>query len=155
MTEVSIASVLEFTAVQGPRARLGLHAPHEVMNPNPELGIRICAKGSCPWAVMVSIPSLPSCSALQRSCQKYEEGERALQEARWIESEHQEGLRAIQRQMEQLRHHQELLHQANAPSPSILSLWPVCQGSEPLSTASLSPWDGAGSAKHGSAEEAA
>ncbi|XP_048148379.1 fas-binding factor 1 [Corvus hawaiiensis] len=47
----------------------------------------------------------------ERSCQKYEEGEQALWEARWIESEHQEGLRAIQRQMEQLRHHQELLHQ--------------------------------------------
>lgn len=82
-------------------------------------------------------------------------GSKSCKEACWIESKHQERLRAIQREMEQLRQHQELLHQANDLSPSILSLRPVCQGPEPLPTASVSPGDGAGSSKHGSAEEGA
>lgn len=79
MTELGIASVLQFTAVEGLGARLGFPASHQVMNLYTELRTRICAKGSCPQAVMVSVPFLPSCSVLQCSCQKYVEGEQVLQ----------------------------------------------------------------------------
>ncbi|XP_044309897.1 fas-binding factor 1 isoform X2 [Varanus komodoensis] len=45
------------------------------------------------------------------SSQKYEEGERALLEARKVESEHQARLHAVQQQMERLKQHEEQLHQ--------------------------------------------
>ncbi|XP_060127819.1 fas-binding factor 1 isoform X2 [Zootoca vivipara] len=45
------------------------------------------------------------------SSEKYEEGERALLEARKVESEHQARLRLVQHQMERLREQEELLHQ--------------------------------------------
>ncbi|XP_053151771.1 fas-binding factor 1 isoform X3 [Hemicordylus capensis] len=45
------------------------------------------------------------------SSQKYEEGEKALLEARQVESEHQARLRAVQQQMERLRQQEEFLHQ--------------------------------------------
>ncbi|XP_077780347.1 fas-binding factor 1 isoform X1 [Podarcis muralis] len=45
------------------------------------------------------------------SSEKYEEGERALMEARKVESEHQARLRLVQHQMERLREQEELLHQ--------------------------------------------
>uniref|UniRef100_A0A8D0FKT0 Fas-binding factor 1 C-terminal domain-containing protein n=1 Tax=Strix occidentalis caurina TaxID=311401 RepID=A0A8D0FKT0_STROC len=71
---------------------------------------------------------------------KYEEGQRALQEARRVESQDQSRLQALQRQLEQVKRQQERLHQANTPSPSLLGLGPLCQGPEPLPTASLSPF---------------
>nr|XP_060620632.1 fas-binding factor 1 [Anolis sagrei ordinatus]XP_060620633.1 fas-binding factor 1 [Anolis sagrei ordinatus] len=45
------------------------------------------------------------------SSQKYEEGERALLEARKVESEHQARLHAIQQQMERVKQQEEHLHQ--------------------------------------------
>ncbi|XP_019398146.1 PREDICTED: fas-binding factor 1 isoform X2 [Crocodylus porosus] len=45
------------------------------------------------------------------SSQKYEEGERALLEARKVESEHQERLRIVQQQMERLKQQEQHLHQ--------------------------------------------
>ncbi|XP_015269949.1 PREDICTED: fas-binding factor 1 isoform X2 [Gekko japonicus] len=45
------------------------------------------------------------------SSQRYEEGERALLEARKVESEHQARLHALQQQMERLRQQEEYLHQ--------------------------------------------
>uniref|UniRef100_A0A803SVW7 Fas binding factor 1 n=1 Tax=Anolis carolinensis TaxID=28377 RepID=A0A803SVW7_ANOCA len=45
------------------------------------------------------------------SSQKYEEGERALLEARKVESEHQARLHAIQQQMERVKQQEEYLHQ--------------------------------------------
>uniref|UniRef100_A0A8D0ECT0 Fas binding factor 1 n=1 Tax=Salvator merianae TaxID=96440 RepID=A0A8D0ECT0_SALMN len=45
------------------------------------------------------------------SSQKYEEGERALLEAKKIESEHQMRLRGVQQQMERLKEQEEYLHQ--------------------------------------------
>ncbi|XP_066469876.1 fas-binding factor 1 isoform X2 [Tiliqua scincoides] len=45
------------------------------------------------------------------SSQKYEEGEKALLEARKVESEHQARLRSMQLQMEQLKQQEEYLHQ--------------------------------------------
>ncbi|KAJ6660452.1 hypothetical protein lerEdw1_017876 [Lerista edwardsae] len=45
------------------------------------------------------------------SSQKYEDGEKALLEARKVESEHQARLRSIQLQMEQLKQQEEYLHQ--------------------------------------------
>ncbi|XP_017943251.2 fas-binding factor 1 [Manacus vitellinus] len=50
-------------------------------------------------------------SMIQRSSQKYRVGKRALREAHRIESLQQDRLQAMQRQLEQLRQHQELLHQ--------------------------------------------
>ncbi|XP_050185753.1 fas-binding factor 1 homolog [Myiozetetes cayanensis] len=50
-------------------------------------------------------------SLIERSSQKYKLGKRALREARRIESLYQNKLQATQRQLEQLRQHQELLHQ--------------------------------------------
>ncbi|KAF7652215.1 hypothetical protein LDENG_00099890 [Lucifuga dentata] len=43
--------------------------------------------------------------------EKYEEGERALQEARHLETEHQARLRSIHSQMERLRQQQQQIHQ--------------------------------------------
>nr|XP_056710186.1 fas-binding factor 1 [Euleptes europaea] len=45
------------------------------------------------------------------SSQRYEEGERALLEARKVESEHHARLRAVQQEMERLRQQEEYLHQ--------------------------------------------
>ncbi|XP_062976391.1 fas-binding factor 1 [Elgaria multicarinata webbii] len=45
------------------------------------------------------------------SSEKYEDGERALQEARKVESEHQGRLRVVQQQMERLKQQEEHLHQ--------------------------------------------
>ncbi|XP_060108089.1 fas-binding factor 1 [Heteronotia binoei] len=45
------------------------------------------------------------------SSQRYEEGERALLEARKVELEHQARLQALQQQMERLRQQEEYLHQ--------------------------------------------
>ncbi|XP_025053285.1 fas-binding factor 1 [Alligator sinensis] len=45
------------------------------------------------------------------SSQKYEEGERALLEARKVESEHQERLHVVQQQMERLKQQEQHLHQ--------------------------------------------
>ncbi|XP_074778457.1 fas-binding factor 1 homolog [Athene noctua] len=45
------------------------------------------------------------------SSQKYEEGQRALQEARRVESQDQSSLQALQWQLEQLRQQKECLHQ--------------------------------------------
>ncbi|XP_019358791.1 PREDICTED: fas-binding factor 1 isoform X2 [Gavialis gangeticus] len=45
------------------------------------------------------------------SSQKYEEGGRALLEARKVESEHQERLRIVQQQMERLKQQEQHLHQ--------------------------------------------
>lgn len=117
-------------------------------------------KEPCPRAVRVfdpSLPSLPSCSSLQLSSQKYEEGERALREACKIDSEHQTRLQVMQQHLEQLKQQEQCLHQANTPSPSLPGLGLLCQGPEPLPTASLSlsPGDGAGAAEHGSPEETA
>ncbi|XP_032532478.1 fas-binding factor 1 isoform X3 [Chiroxiphia lanceolata] len=50
-------------------------------------------------------------SMIERSSQKYRVGKRALREAHRIKSLHQDRLQAMQRQLEQLRQHQELLHQ--------------------------------------------
>lgn len=49
----------------------------------------------------------------QLSSQKYEEGEKALLEARKVESEHQARLRSMQLQMEQLKQQEEYLHQVH------------------------------------------
>ncbi|NWR66358.1 FBF1 factor, partial [Bucorvus abyssinicus] len=51
--------------------------------------------------------------------QKYEEGERALREARRIESKHQSRLQVMQQRLEQAKQQEEQLHQANIPSPSL------------------------------------
>ncbi|XP_074682145.1 fas-binding factor 1 homolog isoform X5 [Strix aluco] len=50
-------------------------------------------------------------SVTKLSSQKYEEGQRALQEARRVESQHQSRLQSLQRQLEQLRQQEERLHQ--------------------------------------------
>lgn len=85
----------------------------------------------------VPVCSLPSRSALQQSSQKYEEGERALQEARRIESESQMRLQAVQERFELVKQHEQLLQEANTPSPSLLGLVLPCQGPAPLPTASI------------------
>lgn len=104
------------------------------------------------------MPSLPTRSALQLSSQKYEEGERALREARRIESKDQSRLQAVQQQWEQLKQQEQQLQQANTPSASLLSLGLLCQGPKPVPTSfslSLCAGDEAGAAEHGSAEETA
>ncbi|CAM9966078.1 unnamed protein product [Bubo scandiacus] len=50
-------------------------------------------------------------SVTKLSSQKYEEGQRALREARRVESQHQSRLQALQWQLEQLRQQEEHLHQ--------------------------------------------
>ncbi|XP_074701846.1 fas-binding factor 1 homolog isoform X1 [Strix aluco] len=50
-------------------------------------------------------------SVTELSSQKYEEGQRALREARRVESQDQSRLQALQRQLEQLRQQEEHLHQ--------------------------------------------
>ncbi|XP_074746101.1 fas-binding factor 1 homolog isoform X3 [Strix uralensis] len=50
-------------------------------------------------------------SVTELSSQKYEEGQRALREARRVESQDQSRLQALQRQLEQLRQQEERLHQ--------------------------------------------
>uniref|UniRef100_A0A8C8BK99 Fas-binding factor 1 C-terminal domain-containing protein n=1 Tax=Otus sunia TaxID=257818 RepID=A0A8C8BK99_9STRI len=50
-------------------------------------------------------------STTKLSSQKYEEGQRALQEARRVESQHHSRLQALQRQLEQVKQQEELLHQ--------------------------------------------
>ncbi|KAM9222229.1 fas-binding factor 1 [Leptosomus discolor] len=50
-------------------------------------------------------------SMTQLSSQKYEQGERALQEARRIEAEHQTRLQVMQRRLEQLQQQEQHLHQ--------------------------------------------
>ncbi|NXE48722.1 FBF1 factor, partial [Casuarius casuarius] len=74
------------------------------------------------------------------SAQKCEEGERALREARRVESEHQARLRVVQQHLEQLKQQEQRLQQAIPPSPSPLSLGLPYQGPEPLPRASLSPF---------------
>ncbi|XP_030911002.1 fas-binding factor 1 isoform X2 [Melopsittacus undulatus] len=50
-------------------------------------------------------------STTKLSSQKYEEGERALQEARRVESEHQSRLQVMQQHVEQLKQQEQRLHQ--------------------------------------------
>ncbi|NXS45067.1 FBF1 factor, partial [Balaeniceps rex] len=50
-------------------------------------------------------------SMTKLSSQKYEEGERALQEARRVESEHQTKLQVMQQHLEQLKQQEQHLHQ--------------------------------------------
>ncbi|NXF93808.1 FBF1 factor, partial [Eubucco bourcierii] len=79
-------------------------------------------------------------SMTKLSSQKYEEGQRALQEARRIESKDQSRLQAVQQQWEQLKQQEQQLQQANTPSASLLSLGLLCQGPEPVPTASFFPF---------------
>ncbi|NXA16597.1 FBF1 factor, partial [Sapayoa aenigma] len=58
----------------------------------------------------------------QRSEQRWRDGERALREARNVEAEHRERLRAWQEQLEQLRQQEQRLHQANPTFPALP--WP-------------------------------
>ncbi|NXD69774.1 FBF1 factor, partial [Eolophus roseicapillus] len=76
-------------------------------------------------------------SMTELSSQKYEEGERALREARRVESEHQSRLQVMQQHLEQLKQQEQRLHQANTPTPSLLGLGLPCQGPGPFPTASL------------------
>ncbi|XP_030362314.1 fas-binding factor 1 homolog isoform X3 [Strigops habroptila] len=71
------------------------------------------------------------------SSQKYEEGERALREARRVESEHQSRLQVMQQHLEQLKQQEQRLHQANTPTPCLLGLVLPCQGPGPLPTTSF------------------
>lgn len=50
---------------------------------------------------------------MQLASEKYNEGEKALQESRQVESEHQTRLRSIHSQMERLRQQEQHLHQVN------------------------------------------
>lgn len=84
-------------------------------------------KAACPRAARVRPPS-PSLSVWQLSSQQHEEGERALQEARRIEADHQSRLRFIQQRLERAQQQEEQLHQANTPLPCLLGLGPPCQG---------------------------
>lgn len=68
----------------------------------------------------VPAPSSPS-SALQLSAQKYEEGERALQDACRIESEHQARLQVMQQHLEQLKQQEQHLQQVTSPHPPFLA----------------------------------
>ncbi|NXK09320.1 FBF1 factor, partial [Herpetotheres cachinnans] len=61
-------------------------------------------------------------STTKLSSQKYEEGERALQEACRIESEHQTRLQVMQQHLEQLKQQEQHLHQANTLLPFLLGL---------------------------------
>ncbi|NXP74456.1 FBF1 factor, partial [Ramphastos sulfuratus] len=79
-------------------------------------------------------------SMTKLSSQKYKEGERALREARRIESKDQSRLQAVQQQWEQLKQQEQQLQQANTPSASLLSLGLLCQGPEPVLTASFFPF---------------
>lgn len=77
--------------------------------------MRGCTKEPCVRAVGVPVRSLPSRSALQQSIRKYEEWERALREARRMESENQIRLPAMQERSERVKQREQLLHQANTP----------------------------------------
>ncbi|NXG29261.1 FBF1 factor, partial [Dromaius novaehollandiae] len=75
------------------------------------------------------------------SAQKCEEGQRALREARRVESEHQARLRVVQQHLEQLKQQEQRLHQAIPPHPHPHpGLGQPYQGPEPLPRASLSPF---------------
>jgi Fas-binding factor 1 len=50
---------------------------------------------------------------LQLASERYNEGEKALQESRQVETEHQTRLRSIHSQMERLRQQEQHLHQVN------------------------------------------
>ncbi|NXY63081.1 FBF1 factor, partial [Callaeas wilsoni] len=54
----------------------------------------------------------------QRSAREHQDGERALREARSVQAEQRDRLRALQEQLEQLRQQEQRLHQANPSFPS-------------------------------------
>ena len=65
--------------------------------------------------------------SVQLAAEKFEEGERALQEAQQVEAEHQARLRSIHAQMERLRQQEQHMHQVrgirSSVSTSSLKMW--------------------------------
>lgn len=151
VSKVSEAPAPPLTAVRSPAAHLGAHGHARAGR-----GTRGCTKQPRRRATRAWPPSR-SPSVWQLSSQQYEEGERALREARRIESNHQSRLRSMQQRLERAQQQEEQLHQANTPSPSLLGLGLPCQGPDPPPTASLSlsAGAGAGAAEPGSPEETA
>lgn len=53
----------------------------------------------------------------QVASEKFQEGERALREARQVQSEHQARLQLVQQQLERLQQQEQHMHQARLPRP--------------------------------------
>lgn len=71
------------------------------------------------WIILTPLWFLFVHLHVQLASEKFEEGERALQEARQVEAEHQTRLRTIHAQMEQLRQQEQHLHQVSGISCSV------------------------------------
>lgn len=89
------------------------------------------AEGTHDWAPTPASPA-DTATSLQVASEKFEEGQRALCEARQVQQQQQARLQLVQQQQEHLRQQEQHMHQARLfPAPATPTTSPSCPPPQP------------------------